>query len=93
MKVNIADVVSVYSGKAFRCTCGCSGKHYYSSVHQEYAGAERGYPVRPEEVNDGMVARITNKINANIRDVKVLEGSVFVLESDTRLNIVAITTD
>jgi len=33
MKIKIETVASVYSGKAGRCCCGCSGNHRYASAH------------------------------------------------------------
>lgn len=63
--IDIANVVSVYSGVAGMCCCGCSGKHTYSTTHRQYADKERGYPhpITDDEVNDGVVKRIINKMN------------------------------
>lgn len=63
--VAIETVQSVYSGKAGRCCCGCSGKHYYASAHVEEAGKNRGYQIQADEISDRMVARVVNLLNAN----------------------------
>lgn len=59
-------VTSVYSGKANRCCCGCSGKHYYKNETRELAGKNRGYEIEDEEISDSMVKRIIKKIQENI---------------------------
>lgn len=51
-------IVSVYSGKAGKCACGCAGKHSYSSEHVEKASELRGYPVTADEVNNTQVKRV-----------------------------------
>ena len=63
-------VTSVYSGKANRCCCGCSGKHYYKNETRKEAGKNRGYEIEDEEISDSMVKRIIKKIqeNSNIAD-------------------------
>ena len=61
--INIKDVMSVYSGKARTCCCGCAGKHTYASTYQEAAGANRGYEVKDNEVSDRSVKTIVNKLN------------------------------
>lgn len=55
-------VMSVYSGKANYCCCGCAGNHRYNSKHVRAASKWRGYPVRPEEISDRSVAIVLNKI-------------------------------
>ena len=56
--VTLDQVMSVYSGKAGRCYCGCSGSHRYASKHREIAGKDRGYGVKDDEVNDRQVRRV-----------------------------------
>ena len=57
-------VMSVYSGKANKCCCGCSGKHTYAKAHQEAGSKDRGYEVGDEECNDRTVTLILRKIQA-----------------------------
>lgn len=59
---NLENVVSVYSGKAYSCACGCKGKHTYASAYVNMASAIRGYEVKPDEVNDRTVKMIFNKV-------------------------------
>jgi hypothetical protein len=54
------DVVSVYSGKAYACCCGCSGKYWYNSKYKDFGNKIRGYPIEDEEVSDRNVKRILN---------------------------------
>jgi hypothetical protein len=63
-------VLSVYSGKAGACMCGCSGKHYYHPSHRWEAGASRGYEVDEDECNKGMITRVL-KVLRSATDVKV----------------------
>lgn len=63
MTINLDTVASVYSGKAGRCCCGCSGKHTYASAHREWAGKNRGYAVDDDDVNDVVVKRLVNKLS------------------------------
>ena len=71
--IQVKDVMSVYSGIAGRCCCGCAGKHTYNSKYVNQASEHRGYEVRPEEVSDRTVALILNKVkkNADSLDVDV----------------------
>ena len=59
------DIVSVYSGLAGRCCCGCVGKHSYASAHSEWAGKNRGYAVNGDAINDRSVKIISNKVLKN----------------------------
>jgi len=68
MKIELANVASVYSGKDGKCCCGCAGKHTYASAHREWASQNRGYKVEDEDVSDRTVKLIVNKMN------KLFEG-------------------
>lgn len=57
------DVMSVYSGKAHKCCCGCSGKHTYSSQYRDVVSKQRGYEIDDDEVSDRTVKLIMSKIN------------------------------
>ena len=59
----LTDVVSVYSGKAGKCCCGCSGKHR-ASAHRQVAAKSRGYAVDDDEVSDRSVKLIYRKVKA-----------------------------
>jgi hypothetical protein len=56
-------VRSVYSGKAGMCCCGCAGEHRYPMAYAIEAEESRGYRISPEEIDDGRVKRIVNKLN------------------------------
>jgi hypothetical protein len=62
----LTDVVSVYSGKAGKCCCGCSGKHRVASAHRQAAAKSRGYAVDDDEVSDRSVKLIYRKVKAAI---------------------------
>jgi hypothetical protein len=58
----LENIVKVYKGKPNSCMCGCAGTYYYAKAHQEFGSRERGYKVDDEEVNDGVVKRVLNKV-------------------------------
>lgn len=68
-EIKIEDVLSVYSGKADSCCCGCAGKHYYKSNTDDRnaASKERGYPVQDDEVSDSMIKKVTRIVNEAIK--------------------------
>lgn len=61
--IGLSNVRDVYSGKAGKCCCGCSGKYFYASQHRESGGRERGYPVTDDEISDRMIQKVTRMIN------------------------------
>jgi len=61
-------VISVYSGRAHRCCCGCSGIHRYASAHRELGGKRRGYEISDSEVNDRHVTKVLRTLQANAED-------------------------
>ena len=65
------DIVSVYSGRAGKCCCGCAGKHTYNSKHVDVASKSRGYAVAPEEVNDTIVTKVLRTVQANEECIRV----------------------
>lgn len=84
----VEDVVSVYSGKAGKCACGCSGKHRYAAAHRALAGERRGYAVADDEVNDRQVRKVANLV-AGAGALLVSDGDgVFYAELDGRLYVV-----
>ncbi len=62
--VTPAQVVSVYSGKAGKCMCGCAGNHRYNPDHAELGAKRRGYPVLAEDINMTQVTRVLRLIQA-----------------------------
>jgi hypothetical protein len=58
--IKASDVMSVYSGKAGSCCCGCSGKH--ATAYRVSAGDDRGYAVGEEECSDRTVSLILRKL-------------------------------
>ena len=63
--VTVAQVMSVYSGKAGKCYCGCSGIHRYARAHREIGGINRGYAVSDDECNNAQVKKVFNIVKAN----------------------------
>lgn len=63
--VTADQVMSVYSGKAGRCYCGCSGNHRYAKAHREIAGKDRGYAISDDEVNDAQVKKVLRIVKEN----------------------------
>lgn len=82
------DVMSVYSGKAGRCCCGCAGKHYYNSKHVAKAGVNRGYKISADEVNDTMITRVLNTLKKNAHLLESgFDEHYFSITLDNRLYI------
>ncbi len=64
--LTLADVQSVYSGRANACCCGCAGNHRYPSGPMRLeAGSARGYEVMDAEVSDRSVKRILELVQKN----------------------------
>jgi len=59
------DIFSVYSGKAGKCCCGCSGKHYVNPLRQKEAEAGRGYAYDAGQVSRAQVTRILGLLQAD----------------------------
>lgn len=86
-RIELGSVVSVYSGKP-GCCCGCRGKHTYASAHRELGGNRRGYAVDDDEVDDAVVSRHLNTINAAIDRGEAEDGGSHVsYETGNRLYI------
>jgi hypothetical protein len=85
------DIASVYSGRAHRCCCGCSGKHYYNSTLTKSASAWRGYPVLSEEINNRMVTRVLRKIQRNVTEAKLFENDHVSVTLGNRLYVAYLT--
>lgn len=94
-QLDINDVLSVYSGR-HGCCCGCKGKHTYREATQRLGRERRGYPVDDDEVNDSVVRRHLNTINAAIARGEAFEstwagnGHVY-FETETRTFIAYLT--
>lgn len=80
-------VPHVYSGRAGRCCCGCSGKHRYHSKHIAAENARRGYNIDAEEVNDRQVARVLAILQERVREAVFGNNNVSVTV-DERLYVV-----
>lgn len=67
--LTVADVQSVYSGRANTCCCGCAGNHRYPSGPMRLeAGTARGYEVTDDEVSDREVKRVLGLVQKNWDD-------------------------
>lgn len=91
-ELNPSNVMSVYSGRAGACCCGCKGKHHYNSSHVDEATADRGYLVTPDEVNDSQVTRVLRLVQANEPAVRFEYGHVYA-EVGSRVYIVYLTRE
>ena len=67
-ELEINDINVVYVGKPNACMCGCSGKYYYPKVNQKFASQKRGYEVTDDEIDDGKVKRVYNKMKKFAKD-------------------------
>lgn len=82
-----SDVLTVYSGRAGKCCCGCSGKHYVNPDYRAEAAEEQGYAVDDEDCSKGMITRVLNILrNAPIDQLDVSPNYV-AFETDTRLSV------
>jgi hypothetical protein len=59
------EIMYVYSGKAYKCCCGCSGNYRYNSKHVNAGTKDRGYTVGPNEINDKQIARVLTIMKKN----------------------------
>ncbi len=74
--IDVTTITKVYSGKAGKCCCGCSGNYRYATgkaVHTH------------DKVNDNQVKKIVNLLNAN-PDTKA-DSNHYWVETDGRLYI------
>jgi len=90
-KVIHAFIQSVYSGKP-GCCCGCLGTHYYTERLRKVASENRGYDIEDHEINERMIKKVVNLMNAKpflVQD----EGNHFFLDLGTRWYIAYKTAD
>jgi hypothetical protein len=77
------DVLSVYTGKAGKCCCGCSGRHRYNAQFRDLGGRRRGYVLGDDEVNTRQVTKVLGLLKAHVSDVED-GGSYWALTLDGR---------
>jgi hypothetical protein len=80
-------VVTVYSGRAGKCCCGCAGNHRVNSKHAALATERRGYAHDPKDVNDRQVAKVLGLVRANAKDAEAGMGN-FSVVLENRLYVV-----
>jgi hypothetical protein len=85
--LTVEDVLSVYSGKAGHCCCGCVGKHRYNSAFLDEAGKNRGYAVASDEVDDKKVLKVLRLIKSGEHDAEFETNNV-ALKRGNRVHIV-----
>ncbi len=68
-------VLSVYTGKQ-GCMCGCKGTYRYTALTRAEAGQRRGHEVSDDEINEGVVSRVINKVRT-AENVEVIDNSAF----------------
>lgn len=89
MKIERDDVLYVYSGKANRCCCGCSGNYRYNSKYKDLGTKDRGYEVKDDEVNDKQVARVLTIMKNNADKLEEdYDDNLFSVQVDNRLYMV-----
>jgi hypothetical protein len=91
IKFDVAQVSSVYSGKANHCCCGCAGKHAYAEQHREWAGKNRGYAIEDDEVSNMSVRMVVRKTEdaINSGSAMVNEGpDCWSVDTETRTYVV-----
>ena len=59
-------VMKAYRGRP-GCMCGCLGEYFVTEASREDAGEETGHPYEDNQVDDGKVRRILQKIQREIR--------------------------
>lgn len=67
-KLRFEDIDSVYSGKAGRCCCGCSGTHWYPKRNFGEGKALRGYDIGLDECSDRAVKVALGKVKRAARE-------------------------
>jgi hypothetical protein len=80
------DILYVYSGKAYKCCCGCSGNYRYNSKYIKEGTNDRGYDVSKDEISDRQVVRVLNimKKNSHLME-EDLDDNLFSVTADNRL--------
>lgn len=63
-RLNPEDILTVYSGKAGKCCCGCAGRHIANPQHLEEATKGRGYTYDAADVSAKQVTRVLRQIQA-----------------------------
>lgn len=81
--LELGDIMSVYSGRAGACCCGCAGKYSTASAHVEASVKNRGYRINPEPVNDRMVKKVFTLVKLNASQCEDL-GSCISLDQGNR---------
>lgn len=72
------NVYKVYSGRAYRCMCGCEGKYSYTSE-----GAVKHNPGYEPNVNERSVKIIAGKLLRNSNTQR--EDDMLILEQNDRI--------
>lgn len=72
------NVYKVYSGKAYKCACGCSGKYSYTE-----RGAKEHNPGYEPNVNERSVKIIASKVLSNPN--RVYEDNMVFVEQNGRV--------
>lgn len=87
-KLEVADLLSAYNGKAGKCACGCSGTHSYVAANRAEAEAHRGYAISDDEISDVRAANVLRKLQRNADAVEKLSDTIYSLVLGTRMYVV-----
>lgn len=71
-----SSIMSVYSGEAGACLCGCSGNHRYASKHVRVASKNRGYDIEKHEVNDRQVKKVIAILEAHPAELEITDSLI-----------------
>lgn len=89
MSLKKDDVLYVYSGKANKCCCGCSGIYRFNSKHKDLGTKDRGYEVKQDEVNDKHIVKVLNILKKNSNTLEEdYDDNLFSVTVDNRLYMV-----
>lgn len=89
--LTLAEVASVYSGKAHACCCGCAGKHSYHAATRKEASKNRGYKLTDDELNEKQCTRVLNLVKKNVATAQYMVNDHIATEVGNRLYIVYLT--
>ncbi len=84
-EIGLEEIDKVYRGKPHKCMCGCAGDYFYMQSNAEAGGKSRGYELQAEEISDGTVKRILNKVKKNQGEgIEVIDDYIFTVVIGTK---------
>ena len=74
MTLTSDNVISIYSGRAGACCCGCKGEHATTEVNAGIAEKSNGYPM---PVNEVLFDSVLRRLNATPAECIAEDGLVY----------------